>query len=344
MTRPVSLILVGLMAVSASGARRPQWEQELYELGYLTFHLSNINVINGLYLTRDQTLKLRKLARQMEASATKPPTFRARLSPDAEKARKTLLEVRGILLAGRPVTEELEKRVNEARVVQSRLVRAGIRAVPASYKPTCGSCHTAPGKQGRGKRDVMTTTPRIRKLMNFSHAEAVYGIGGLFKLKKLSPRVEELLTNSQKAILGDFSCCLVPPQDLRDPVRVGQAEVSEKALELLGKVRSCPERYWPLMRSGILQRTAEMAAAVKPGVTAGKIAEAKKRMTDTLERARTLKDVDFELEKEKLAKDLRGAVTPPSQQAPHKSAFFLLIPGASTALDAYLKRLDAGKL
>lgn len=40
-----------------------------------------------------------------------------------------------------------------------------------------------------------------------------------------------------------------------------------------------------------------------------------------------------------MAKALKAAVLPPSEDSPHKAAFFLMIPGAAEVYATYLQRL-----
>ena len=47
--------------------------QELNDLDYLVGHLSLVNLVNGLNLTRTQAARLGQLARRMDAVAVKPP-------------------------------------------------------------------------------------------------------------------------------------------------------------------------------------------------------------------------------------------------------------------------------
>jgi len=330
-----------LASISASAlAAQANWESELREMGYLFLHISNINVVNGLNLTRDQAVRLRRLARQVESVAQRPPSFRAPMSPELAAVRKTWLELRGLLLRGKPVPEDLQRRVNKGRATESRVVRSTLRSRPTSLSTSCISCHRAP-RSGASPSDAepMAVTPLNKRLVSLAHIDAVYGKRGLVKLVSVSPQVEAILTDGQKSILSGFSCCLVPPQDLSDPMRAGQAESSEKALDLLRRVRKCPEKLWPILRAGILGRVDQVTDAVSPGATAARRAAARRSVAQALDRARRLSDVEFEMEKAKLSKALRAAIIPPAGDAPHKAAYFLLIPGASRVYDRYLKRL-----
>jgi hypothetical protein len=337
-----SILAAAVLAAlhASAAAAQPKWERDLRQMGYLFLHISNINVVNGLNLTREQAAELRRLALQVEAAAPRPPSLRGPIAPELGGVRKTWLELRTLLVRNEPVPEELQSRVNLSRAEESRVIRATLRPAPVGSDTRCASCHQAPAS-GRAfpAAEPMAVTALNKRQVELAHIEGLYGERGLAKLLAVSPRVEALLTDAQKSILGSFSCCLVPPQDLRDPVRAGQAESDEKVLDLLRKVRQCPEKLWPMMREGILQRVGQIADAVSPAATPERKATAREGVAAALDRARGLSDVAFELEKDALAKAAKGAILPPSPDAPHKAAYFLLIPGSSAVYAQYLKRL-----
>ncbi|NQT51985.1 hypothetical protein HQ576_08040, partial [bacterium] len=148
------LILAAAAAPALGGTLK--WEPQLREMGYLFLHLSNINVINGLNLTREQAVKLRALARQVEAAAVRPPSRQTVLAPELEAVRKTWLEARELVLAGKSVPPELEERVNRSRAAESAVLRQTIRPKPIALDTRCVSCHMAPDTTAG---PPMTVTP-----------------------------------------------------------------------------------------------------------------------------------------------------------------------------------------
>jgi len=340
MHRLVGILVASCVALPAAAGQAPlKWEPQLREMGYLFLHLSNINVINGLNLTRDQAEKLRRLAAEVEAAAAPAPTLSAPLSPELDAVRKAWLEARDLLLDGKPVPPALEARVNQARGAESAVIRKTIRPRPLALDTRCVSCHTVPdGNPG----PPMARTPQLDALINRAHAEGLYGTGGLVKMAIASAQVKSILTEGQQAILGSFSCCLVPPQDLSAPVRAGQAEGSEKALELMRKIRECPDSFWPVLRGGILAGADRITDFVSPGATAARKAAARVEMAKLMDRVRSLKDVEFEMEKVEIAKSVKTILVPgQGGDAPFKAAYFLLIPGSSAVYTRYLDRLAA---
>ncbi len=330
-----------LFLAGSTLAAEATWEQDLRQMGYLFLHLSNINVVNGLNLTREQAIELYGLAKRIEAVAERPPTFRAPTGPELAPVRKTLLETRLVLVRGEEVSEELRERVALAREAESKAIRKTIRAAPLRHDTRCSSCHMAPTRDP--SHQPMSVTAALKPLVDRAHIEGIYGPRGLRKLVELSPKVEAALSDAQKSVLSSFACCLVPPEDMSDPTRAGQAEVGTKALGLLRRVRRCPDRVWPVMRERVLQRVDQLAVAVRPGGDSPQRAAAREGVAKALDRARAASDVEFEMEKEGLAKELKAALIPPQGDAPHKAAYFLMIPGASNVYAAYIKRLDREK-
>jgi mono/diheme cytochrome c family protein len=308
-------------------------------MGQLLFCLSNLNAVNGLNLTRNQAEKLLGLARVIEAVADKPPAPDARVSPALTAAQASWQEVRGLLLAGKPVPKALEDRVLKGREAESRYVRATLLPDSNAPSPACSVCHGPALPEGRGEPPLRP--PAYLKTAATAHLVAVYGLRGMSELVHLSPQVDAVLTDAQKAILGSFTCCLVPPSDLSDPVRAGQAETSDRAVELLRQVRRCPESLWPLARAGVLQRFEGYTLAVSPGADATRQQQVREDVGRALDEARAMSDVEFEMRKGELVHGARGAVLGrPANDWPHKAAFFLLLPGSVEAYTRYLARLD----
>jgi hypothetical protein len=257
-----------------------------------------------------------------------------------EPVRTAWVELRGLLLEGGPVPPELEQRVNSAREVEARLLRRGLRPEPAAYTTACSSCHQAVPDAARTELEPLLLVGQLSRLADQAHAEATYGKRGLAKMIALSPQVEEVLSEGQKAVLSSFTCCLVPPQSLSDPVRAGQADSDERVVALLRRVRSCPDSHWPLLRGAILRRVGELKATVKTGARSADQAAASADVGKVLDHVRQLSDTAFAVEKDELSHAVRQALIPDRPEWTHKAAYFLLIPGAGEAYDGYIRRLD----
>ncbi len=62
----------------------------------------------------------------------------------------------------------------------------------------------------------------------------------LATVEKSAAAVEAALSNSQLEVLRDFNPCLIPPKNLRDPVRVGQVGDHTRSISLIERVRKLP--------------------------------------------------------------------------------------------------------
>ncbi len=336
------LAAVALLALSpvAALAEAPAWERSLRALDGHVHHLSLLNLVNGLNLTREQAAALRRLALQVEAVAEAPPALDAPIQGDLEAVRKVYAEVSRMLAAGQDVAPEAERRVTEARAAHVRFIRSTLLAKPGGADAQCSHCHADPAANARGAVQPMALAPEVARQAELAHCVADYGWTGLVALKQVSPQVEKLLTEAQKEIFCDFSCCLVPPHDMGDPVRAGQADSTAKELDLLRKARSCPADLWPAAREDVLRRLGPVVELVNPGATAERKAAACKAVGEAMDAARALTDTQFEIEKARLAGAVKEAVQPPAPESPHKAAFFLLVPGSSKVYTDYLKSAE----
>jgi hypothetical protein len=123
-------------------------------------------------------------------------------------------------------------------------------------------------------------------------------------LKPYVERVEALLTEAQKQVLYDYVTCLIPPRNLRDPVRVGQATDHEAQVRALRQIRAIPALAYA-NRKGVIAEEALRRIEEHGGVyPPEERAQVKARLVAFFDRVRALSDVEFELNKEELAEEL----------------------------------------
>jgi hypothetical protein len=332
------------------------WDEHLYELGYRLFINSTINVINGVNLTREQAVKLRELAKEAEKKGMQKPETKGKFMPEVEKVRKTFMEIQKTLIERKEVSEELNAKLLEARKLESKILREGLTSPVRGEKyASCRRCHAKPSfEDGKITYDVsgkkwkamgaQAKSQRVKREMAIAHlSAAMKGDGGFkFMARDMSKRVAAVLTDNQKEVVGSFSCCLVPPKSLSDPVRVGQADVAEWQVEMLEKARKCPDRLWSVAKKRTLNELEKGAVIADPGMTEEKKRKERKRIGDLLDKARALSDVDFEMEKEELASQIKPQTTEmPEYMKDFNSAFFLLMPGSVEVYDKLIAHLDS---
>jgi len=121
-------------------------------------------------------------------------------------------------------------------------------------------------------------------------------------LAELDQRLQKVLTEGQLQIVESFEPCLVPPRDLKDPVRAGQVE-SDRGVKMLARLRGIPQGVWDREKERIAERHVKMAIeGDQIEITdATARASARRAFIEAVERARGMSDVQFEMEKGTLA-------------------------------------------
>ncbi|MCX5682649.1 MAG: hypothetical protein NT049_03070, partial [Planctomycetota bacterium] len=350
----IAVIVLWSAVVSAAQAPAPAaspWEEQVRSMLYLIMNLSSINVINGINLTHDQALKLRELARKVQAVSPPAPDVRGSLRPDLGEVRDTYIELCGVLLSGKEVAAEMEKRVGHARGIESAVIRlAADNAQPSAAG--CLRCHGAPEaadvRSGPGMKTALDTNlarrPEGRDVF-LSHENGLLGKEGVAMLAMLTPQVDAILTAEQRAAFESFACCLIPPKSMTDPVRIGQAASGEKELSILRWARGVPADRWPATKAASLETWKAGLVLKSPGMTEADKNKAADRIAKIYEDARALSDVDFELDKTRLADALHEISTPtqakPDSLRKFSATMFLIGNGTVEAYDRLLERLDA---
>ena len=114
-----------------------------------------------------------------------------------------------------------------------------------------------------------------------------------------------VLTSAQLAIIDDFKPCLIPPKDLRNPVRVGQAAGDAGKLGITADlIHRCPDDLWLTRGSRLLDtlvtRFQEEAGEMTPAMRD----DLRTRLTSIAERIRGMKKVDYALQRPKISEEL----------------------------------------
>ncbi|MBI2931666.1 MAG: hypothetical protein HYY16_08445 [Planctomycetes bacterium] len=300
------------------------WEEQLRELGFRLVRISSINVIQGLNLSRDQVVKLRELARQAAENGATAPVPGGSLRADIDGVRKAFLELEGVLLKGEAVSDDLRARIVRQRTIEAEVIARGLTGPRRGrWWGTCSRCHASPGESSGGFDQAGAA-----REMAYAHSVGAIGLKATLALKRRAEEVDALLTAGQKKVLSGFSCCLIPPQDLSDPVRVGQAALPQWQIDLLRKVREVPESSWPTVRERAIERLLEGAKAKKVHLPDEERQAIRGRLEAVFEKARGFSEVDFELRKEELCGELSDPARPAREQTAFERAFWLLMPGA----------------
>ena len=123
----------------------------------------------------------------------------------------------------------------------------------------------------------------------------------LERIRSAAGRVERMLSGAQLQVLCEYQACLIPPKNLKDPVRVGQARSTGPGEARLEQVRALPDEVYGRLLPTIIEK---LTAAAEHHAGAMDEAERKayrKRVLETLKAARAMDDVEFALNKSDLA-------------------------------------------
>ncbi len=334
------------------------WEQELNKINWLVLKSSSLNVINGLYLNNYQVKDLLRLARQVESAQ---PSF----SFPKECAWSELTEINmtysNLLLYlkhNKPIPKELREQVNETRMAQSKLVK---KTIISSQKPgymanNCLQCHAMPHEFSREDMTMYEANPiseEERKNIDRVHIEGIFGLQGVKMLWTLKSEVNKILTNSQKYILRDFRCCLLPPDDPANAANIGQVFVTNRWNNYLMEIRSLTKDQWKDFRPLYLVPISDYIEATLPAIRQ----KDKKAMLDNIsaviEESRKLDMVDYELQKDSLCANLTnqlsvdhltGGNERQDEERQFIAAMFLLFPGNSEIYEQVLRNGDKTQL
>jgi hypothetical protein len=125
------------------------------------------------------------------------------------------------------------------------------------------------------------------------------------RLVELENKLKGELTENQMCIIDDFKPCLIPPKNLKDPARVGQAKGdASMVIDWLERIRNVPDRRYPFARERFINEYIDRYEKIIEVLTQEKKNEEINRVSRILDEARNLSSIDFEMKKEELGKQL----------------------------------------
>jgi hypothetical protein len=125
------------------------------------------------------------------------------------------------------------------------------------------------------------------------------------ELSALDHELSKILTSEQQEVIDGFQPCLIPPKDLKNPVRAGQASSNDRAINMLRRIREIPSFIWDHRKYQFLSRHVERFSRHRSVMTEEEKEKEIQRLLTLTEKVRSLSDTDFELEKETLAEELK---------------------------------------
>lgn len=129
--------------------------------------------------------------------------------------------------------------------------------------------------------------------------------------------IKNYLGEHQIYAVNGFTPCLIP--QLQDG-RVGQAGSSKPIADLLDKVRTLPESVYAKRKPFILDRFMLRIEKMLPFLSQDELESYRKKLDGTLDRIRSMDDVDFSVQKEDIIRDLKASLKlrPHKEQSPEE--------------------------
>lgn len=158
-------------------------------------------------------------------------------------------------------------------------------------------------------------------------------------LRGLAGDIERNLGRHQIYALEKFVPCIIPP---KGESRIGQAVDVRGIAGKLARLRGVPERLYDQRRNQIIEKSVE-EIKVKAGPAVGRDGqeEMSEKIGNFYDKVRGLGEVDFEIQKEKLAEEFANIVKPKSAplDLTKKIEAFLLSPEVIPILEERIQRV-----
>ena len=286
------ILAIAVCTASVAGFPRAAWSapRPVAELEEIREEISLLNLLRGLYLSRDQVQKISDLARQAQAMRDS---------------------------AAGPFLNEKE------RILKTF---SGLR----------DSLYLAPGAEKEAQEQAQKLDHEMKEAMG-----AVQD-----RISRMEEEVDGILTDAQACIVDDFKPCLVPPKDLRNPVRVGQANETPGALgKAADLIWAAPDGLWKTRGNKILE-TMALRLEEESGAMSGTMkADVRRRIGEIAARIRKTSDVDYAVKRGDLAKEFLlidpGKALKQGHKKLGKNGRWLLSETAARILPRWLETMDA---
>ncbi|GEM_PF-6643914 len=226
-----------------------------FRVAELRDEINLMNLLNGLYLSDEQMLKLLVLAEE------------------ANRRRKTCVDE----------VAKANHTIVEAVASMDRAAEAG-RYAERSFDE---------GTWPKAARSCVRAAEQIAKAHGGVEPDLV----------ELEEQVEEVLTEGQEKIVEAYKSCLIPTKDMKDPLRIGQAQSDEPRFEAqLEAVRKAPPEKMEAVLGKAIDDVIGYQMYEGSTFTKKQRDEEEKRLSALFLGAKKLSEVEYHLQ----AKDVSG--------------------------------------
>ena len=124
-------------------------------------------------------------------------------------------------------------------------------------------------------------------------------------LGEATEQVKSTLSDNQIYLIKSFKPCLIPP---KGPARIGQLSTQGDPTRLLERIRDMPARRYETKKYEIADRIIEKLSVRSPRLSGEQLGEAKIMLLRIMDDVRKLSDVEFALQKEDMAHEIKNTV------------------------------------
>jgi len=169
------------------------------------------------------------------------------------------------------------------------------KEIVATFADLRNRLFMAPGQETQSQQKAQQINDRLKEAQENVREH----------LARLETRMASVMTSAQLEIIEGFVPCLIPPRDLKNPVRVGQAGAAEGPLARMTElIYATPEDVWNERKMILIGKVVQ-----KIEEESGKLSDAMRndllnRLSATAKKIRTTDPVDFALKKGDLADEL----------------------------------------
>jgi hypothetical protein len=164
------------------------------------------------------------------------------------------------------------------------------------------------------------------------------------KIKERALEVKEALNEHQLYQFKEFIPCIIPP---KGELRIGQAQDYKGLTRKMERIRELPYRFYERKRDEIVERTLRGMKLHAPRGQEIDEKQLKNHISSVLDKIRSLKEAEFEIQKDKLAEELISPIKPQALaknlSINRKVEAFLLSPEIIPIIQEKLKQSVTGK-
>lgn len=205
--------------------------------------------------------------------------------------------LRGLYLSEDQITQIYEIAVEANNTVKSAAspILKDKDVIIANFADLRNKLFQAPGQETQSQQKAQLISDRLKEAQEKT----------LEHLGKLEGRVSQVMTSAQLEIIEGFVPCLIPPKDLKNPVRVGQAGAAEGPLARMTElIYATPEDVWSERKMILLGKAVQKIEEKSGKLSDSMRSDLLNRLDATAKKIRATAPVDFALRKGELADEL----------------------------------------